>query len=493
MRDAVNITGWKVDDSSESPAAALTLNGVSSIAPGESVIFIETSDLAGKSALFKSTWFGANPPANLQIGSYSGSGIGLSTGGDAVNLYDTTSPTPVRRVNVSFGIAPSVAPYATFDNTAAVNVGAVTLKSVPGVNGAFIAANDSNEVGSPGVFVSSGPVDFAHWLVRQGLPFLRTRLGFRFRRITDGVEFFFNQNPNNATNFANMPQLFPNAGAMELDFTRLTNTGAVNGELMVSNDLNTWSPALLGIDYTVASSVVTGDETAFTYALPGSGPSAPGASATYLTPNTADPAGASLGGVRVVNEGLVGVGRLSGNSLDRFGETQGAASGLFITDWRLDGGQFSGTFNVLPDRGYNSGDDFLELRRPPPSGDIHFTPYYGVSPVAQGQVLPTYESSTKFTYQDGATTKFTSGLERHCHRHALRSDRRHCHRSQRPRRCAGKPAQLRCGSRPSLRRRLRFRLGRIRHLHRPLQCGQADHRHHAASRRRPARTARSAR
>jgi uncharacterized protein YjiK len=408
---AVNIAGWKVDDSSETPAAALALNGITSIAPGESVIFMETTDLPGKSALFKSTWFGANPPANLQIGSYSGSGIGLSTGGDAVNLYDTTSPTPVRRVNVSFGIAPSSAPFASFDNTAAVNVGAVTLKSVPGVNGAFIAANDPNEVGSPGTVVSSGPLDFALWLAGKGYASFGPGTDSDRDGVTDGVEFFFNQNPNNGGDFGNMPQLVPNAGALELGFTRLTNTGSTTGELMLSSDLNTWTPALLGLDYTVASAVVTGDETAFTYALPGTGPSAPGTSPTYLTPNSSDPAGASLGGIRVVNEGLVGVGRLSGENVDSFGETQGAASGLFITDWRLDAGLLKGTFNVLPDRGYNSGAIFSNYAARLHRVTFDFTPYYGVGPVAQGQIVPTYESSTKFTYQDGATTKFTSGLD----------------------------------------------------------------------------------
>jgi uncharacterized protein YjiK len=408
---AVNITGWKVDDSSESPAAALALNGISSIAPGESVIFIETNDLPTKSALFKSTWFGANPPAGLQIGSYTGSGIGQSTGGDAVNLYDTTSPTPVRRVNVSFGIAPSSAPFATFDNTAAVNVGAVTLKSVPGVNGAFVAASAPNEVGSPGSVVSEGPLDFALWLAGKGYASFGIDADSDKDGLTDRVEFFFNQNPNNGAGFANMPQLVPNGGAMELDFTRLTNTGSTSGVLEMSGDLTTWTPALAGIDYTVASSVVTGDETAFTYALPGTGHSAPGSSPTYLTPNTSDPVGASLGGIRVVNEGLVGVGRLSGDSLDSFGETQGAASGLFITDWAWNGNQFTGRFNVLPDRGYNSGAIFSNYAARLHRVDFSFSPYYGAGPVAQGQIAPTYVSSTKFTYQDGATTKFTSGLD----------------------------------------------------------------------------------
>ena len=43
---AVNLTGWKVDDNSNAFASAVVLNGVTSIAPGESVIFIETANLA---------------------------------------------------------------------------------------------------------------------------------------------------------------------------------------------------------------------------------------------------------------------------------------------------------------------------------------------------------------------------------------------------------------------------------------------------------------
>ena len=87
---AVSVAGWKMDDSSASFAAAVPMSGISSIAPGESVIFIETADLMAASAAFRSNWFGANPPAALQIGSYSGGGVGLSTGGDGVNLYNAS-------------------------------------------------------------------------------------------------------------------------------------------------------------------------------------------------------------------------------------------------------------------------------------------------------------------------------------------------------------------------------------------------------------------
>src|SRR5262249_17087525 len=43
---AVNLIGWKMDDNSDSFGSAVAMNGISSIAPGESVIFIETNNLA---------------------------------------------------------------------------------------------------------------------------------------------------------------------------------------------------------------------------------------------------------------------------------------------------------------------------------------------------------------------------------------------------------------------------------------------------------------
>ncbi len=142
---AVSITGWKVDDNSNSFGSAIALTGITSIGAGESVIFIEGgSSLA---ATFRSNWFGASAPAGLQIGFYSGSGIGLGTGGDAVNIYDAAGTLITR---VDFGSSPSSAPYATFDNAAGLS-GAVTIStlSVVGVNGAFLAAA-GGEIGSPG-------------------------------------------------------------------------------------------------------------------------------------------------------------------------------------------------------------------------------------------------------------------------------------------------------------------------------------------------------
>ncbi|WP_445636577.1 LTD domain-containing protein [Nostoc sp. DSM 114161] len=145
-----NITGWRIDDDSNNFANSVALNGLTSIAPGQSVIFIEGD--ASTASAFKTAWFGNNFPSNFTIGTYSGSGIGLSTGGDAVNLFDLSGN---RITGIRFGTSTT---GFTFDNKA--GVGSTTLPlptvstlSVAGVNGAFVATNVP-ETGSPGTTVT---------------------------------------------------------------------------------------------------------------------------------------------------------------------------------------------------------------------------------------------------------------------------------------------------------------------------------------------------
>lgn len=165
----INISGWKVDDSSNSFGSALALNGITSISAGQSVIFIES---AGGSAIpsFISTWFGSGP-APL-VGYYSGAGIGLSTSGDAVNIFNASG---VLQANVSFGASDATSPYQTFDNAAGVN-GVITTLSVVGQNGAFLAANDITEIGSPGTIAAvPEPENYALLIAGLGLMGLTAR------------------------------------------------------------------------------------------------------------------------------------------------------------------------------------------------------------------------------------------------------------------------------------------------------------------------------
>jgi hypothetical protein len=75
---AVDVTGWRMDDSSNALATAVPLRGVTSIPPGQSVVFFEgtatgTTD-AGIIAAFSMAWFGsATPPDGFLIGAYGGS------------------------------------------------------------------------------------------------------------------------------------------------------------------------------------------------------------------------------------------------------------------------------------------------------------------------------------------------------------------------------------------------------------------------------------
>src|SRR5262245_23857081 len=103
--------------------------------------------------------------------------------------------------------------------------------------------------------------------------------------------------------------------------------------------------------------------------------------AQSTTPHTIAVAGAtsaSLGATTFVNQGLVGMGRLSASQIDPFGDSFGSASGLQITNWTVNGnGTYSGVFHLLPDRGYNSGTFFADFAARINSIGFTFTPYTG--------------------------------------------------------------------------------------------------------------------
>jgi hypothetical protein len=161
---ALTITNWRMDDGSASFATSVALNGVASIAAGQSVIFFETSNLASTVASFQTTWWGSSPPAGLLFGSYSGGGVGLSDSGDAVNIFDAAGSTLASLV---FGASDTTSPKATFDGAG------VLAYSVAGVNGAFLSAN-GQEIGSPGFATAPVPLPAAAWLLLSGLGALGT-------------------------------------------------------------------------------------------------------------------------------------------------------------------------------------------------------------------------------------------------------------------------------------------------------------------------------
>ena len=97
---AIDLTGWRIDDGSFNFAVSAALSGISTIAAGESVIFIESAAGAGIAG-FRTSWGGIS---SVQVGYYSGSGLGFSSGGDGACLFDTTLTILSQ---VSFGVATS--------------------------------------------------------------------------------------------------------------------------------------------------------------------------------------------------------------------------------------------------------------------------------------------------------------------------------------------------------------------------------------------------
>ncbi len=160
---AVGISGWRVDDNSNLFASSVALLGVTSIAPGQSVVFAESTNLAVTQAAFVNAWFGGAAPAGFTMGSYSGSGIGFGQGGDAVNIYDSLG---TLMANIVFGGATV---SRTFDNAAGLT-GSISQLSAAGVNGAFVGVSDGR-IGSPGN-VGVVPVPAAAWLLGSALGLL---------------------------------------------------------------------------------------------------------------------------------------------------------------------------------------------------------------------------------------------------------------------------------------------------------------------------------
>ena len=179
---AVDITGWKVDDSPGTFVSSLALTGITNIAAGESVIFVEQANDGEDSPLpaeyvaaFKSLWFDDNAPAGLQIGTYQGSGIGLSSSSDQVNIFNGAG-TLIH--GVAFGNSDAVAPLSTFDNAAGLSKPTLlTQFSAVGVNGAFAALDGTPEIGSPGRIAVPEPASLAMFVAAFG-----ALVGFANRR-----------------------------------------------------------------------------------------------------------------------------------------------------------------------------------------------------------------------------------------------------------------------------------------------------------------------
>jgi hypothetical protein len=158
---AVDITGWKVDDSSFTFGLSVALNGITSINAGESVAFLETNTLdsgtvATLISSFRTFWGGSGTSA--QIGYYAGSGIGFSSNGDGVVMFSGTGAETTPRV--MFGAATTGSSFyygydAAGDPTTSPNTNAI-VSTVGTLDGQLTFASATTlpqNIGSPGTAV----------------------------------------------------------------------------------------------------------------------------------------------------------------------------------------------------------------------------------------------------------------------------------------------------------------------------------------------------
>ena len=154
-----DITGYKMDDNSFSFAASVALNGVTSIAPGESVIFLESS-LGAAIAGFRTFWDLGEAP---QIGYYSGSGVGFSSGGDGVVVFDALGVEVTPRTN--FGAATTGKTfywaYTPSGEAVATESGKVSADGLLDGQSTFTTTGAVPNTGSPGTAATIVPAEIS--------------------------------------------------------------------------------------------------------------------------------------------------------------------------------------------------------------------------------------------------------------------------------------------------------------------------------------------
>ena len=154
----VDITGWKMDDNSYAFGSAVALNGITNIPAGESVVFFEDTT-TNNVAAFKSFWGGMS---GKQVGTYSGSGVGLSSSGDGVVVFDSTG----NEINrVGFGAATTgTSFYWVYDTSGNLITGSTGTLSSSGQLGAYGSTTNATytvaNIASPGTRATTTALAF---------------------------------------------------------------------------------------------------------------------------------------------------------------------------------------------------------------------------------------------------------------------------------------------------------------------------------------------
>ncbi len=139
----VDLSGWRFNDDGGDLDNAFVFPAGLTIAPGESIVFVE--DLTP--AAFRA-WWGSGVQTGTQIVTYTGGGLALNTPGDAIRLWnDTTTDVDATITSRVFG-ASTAGISLNYDPVTGVFGGA----SVVGVNGVFTSTGFT-DTGSPGTWL----------------------------------------------------------------------------------------------------------------------------------------------------------------------------------------------------------------------------------------------------------------------------------------------------------------------------------------------------
>ena len=170
----IQLQGYRFDDDSQSLTQATVITNDVVIEPGESIVLVESTAARPMTPeIFRQWWGPDHLPSSVKILVYAGPGLGLSSSGDAVYLWNAAATEDGDFVcGVTFGAAPAN-PRRTFvynldqPQPQAPVPGSLTLLAEVNQWGAFAATN--GDVGSPGRVVE--PLRLSTGLTPEG-PYL---------------------------------------------------------------------------------------------------------------------------------------------------------------------------------------------------------------------------------------------------------------------------------------------------------------------------------
>ena len=162
---AVTSTGWRMDDNTFLFANSVELLGVTTIAAGETVVFLESA-LPGTDVPAVQTFWGGSA-STAQIGTYSGSGVGFSYNGDGVVVFDSlgveltpqTSFPGATGGSTFYWAYDAAGDFVTGFGTQSAGV-VSTVGTLPGTFSdqvTFTSTNVLANIGSPGTAVNAVP------------------------------------------------------------------------------------------------------------------------------------------------------------------------------------------------------------------------------------------------------------------------------------------------------------------------------------------------